>query len=82
MDYQRAKQRVDAKIGLYIHLAVFITVNSLLVIINISTTPQLYWFKWPLLGWGIGLLWHAIGVFLFSDGSALKKQMIQHEMKK
>ena len=82
MDYQRAKQRVDAKIGLYIHLAVFITVNSLLVIINISTTPQLYWFKWPLLGWGIGLLWHAIGVFLFSDGSAVKKQMIQHEMKK
>ncbi len=50
--YQRAKKRVEAKIGFYIHLAVYAGVNILLIIINLSTSPQYIWFKWPLLGWG------------------------------
>lgn len=45
--YQRAKKRVEAKIGFYIHLAVYAGVNILLIIINLSTSPQYIWFKWP-----------------------------------
>jgi hypothetical protein len=80
--YQRLKKRVEAKFGFYIHLAVYITVNILLVIINISTSPQSFWFQWPLIGWGMGVFFHALGVFVFSGGSAIKKQMIEKEMKK
>lgn len=80
--YQRAKKRVEAKFGFYIHLSVYIAVNILLVIINMSTSPQSFWFKWPLIGWGIGVFFHALGVFVFSGGSAIKEQMIKKEMKK
>ena len=80
--YERAKKRVEAKIGFYIHLSVYIAVNILLIIVNISTSPQYLWFKWPLIGWGIGVFSHALGVFVFTSGSAIKEQMIEKEMKK
>lgn len=80
--YQSAKKRVEAKIGFFSHIAVYIVVNCLLIIINISTSPQYLWFKWPLLGWGIGVIFHALGVFVFSGGSAFKERLIREEMKK
>ena len=80
--YERAKKRVEAKIGFYIHLSVYIAVNILLIIVNISTSPQYLWFKWPLIGWGIGVVSHALGVFVFTSGSAIKEQMIEKEMRK
>ena len=82
--YQRAKQRVEAKIGFYIHLAVYIGVNILLMVINLASSPQYLWFKWPLIGWGIGLFFHAMSVFLSSDRRfrEIKDKMIQKEIKK
>ena len=80
--YQKAKKKVETRFGFYIHLAVYIGVNILLVIINVSTSPKFLWFKWPLIGWGIGVFFHAMGVFVFSGGSALKERMIEKEMKK
>jgi hypothetical protein len=80
--YQRAKKRAEAKLGFYIHLAVYIVVNILLIIINITTSTQYLWFKWPLIGWGIGVFFHALGTFVFSAGSVIKEWMIEKEMKK
>jgi hypothetical protein len=80
--YQRAKQRVEAKFGFYIHLAVYLVVNGLLLTINLLTAPGEYWFLWPLLGWGIGLLFHGLGVFVFVDGIGIKVHMIEKEMRK
>lgn len=80
--YQRAKRRVEAKFGFYIHLSVYMAVNILLIIINFTTSTQYFWFKWPLIGWGIGLFFHALGVFVFSGGSAIKEKLIEKEMKK
>jgi hypothetical protein len=80
--YERARKRVEAKIGFYVHLSVYIAVNILLVIVNISMSPQYLWFKWPLIGWGIGVISHALGVFVFTGGSAIKEQMIEKEMRK
>ena len=36
--YKRAKKRAEAKLGFYLHLAVYIVVNILLIIINLSTS--------------------------------------------
>ena len=82
--YEKAKKRVEAKIGFYIHLAVYVGVNVLLIIINLSASPQQLWFKWPLLGWGIGLFFHGMSIFVFS-GRRLretKERMIEEEMKR
>ncbi len=82
--YEKAKKRVEAKIGFYIHLAVYVGVNVLLIIINLSASPQQLWFKWPLLGWGIGLFFHGMSIFVFS-GRRLreaKERMVEGEMKR
>ena len=80
--YQRAKKRVEAKFGFYIHLTVYIAVSFLLIIINLNTSAEYLWFKWPLIGWGIGVLFHALGVFVFPKKSAVTEMMIEKEMKK
>ncbi len=82
--YRRAKRRAEAKIGFYIHLAVYVGVNILLIIINLSTSPQHIWFKWPLLGWGIGLFFHGMCIFVFSGNKfkEIKEKMIEKEMKR
>ena len=82
--YQRAKRRAEAKIGFYIHLLVYVGVNILLIIINLSASPQYIWFKWPLLGWGIGLFFHGMSIFVFSGKKfkEVKEKMIEKEMKR
>jgi hypothetical protein len=82
--YQRAKRRAEAKIGFYIHLAVYVGVNILLIIINLSTSPRYIWFEWPLLGWGIGLFFHGMSTFVFSGKTfkGIKEKMIENEMKR
>lgn len=78
--YEKAKKRVEAKIGFYIHLAVFVGVNLLLIVINLVTAPGHLWFRWPLMGWGIGLFLHGLGVFASFKGDSIKKRMIEKEI--
>lgn len=61
--YQRAREKVRRLRGFYIHIAAYILVNLLLFAINEIATPEVLWFVWPLLGWGIGLGIHAAWVF-------------------
>ena len=65
--YQRAHARVQALKGFYVHATVFVVVNIGLFIINLLTGGG-WWFYWPLIGWGIGLGAHALGVFGFGGG--------------
>lgn len=74
--------KVDQKLGFYVHLAVYVLVNGLLIAIDLMTSPGTYWFIWPLIGWGIGLLVHGLSVFVFGDGLAIRQRMIEAEMKK
>ena len=64
-NYRKAQRRVREIRGFYIHLVVYVSVNALLFLINVTTTPNILWFYWPLLGWGIALVVHAASVFGF-----------------
>ena len=62
--YQRARKRVEALRGFYVHLGVYVLVNLFLFLLNIITSPGMLWFYLPLLGWGIaGIGVHALYVF-------------------
>ncbi len=43
------------------HFFAYIIINSLLVAINWITAGTVNWAIWPILGWGIGLAFHAWG---------------------
>ena len=80
--YKKAAERAEAKIGFYTHLAVYVVVNLLLVVVNLWTSPDHYWFQWPLLGWGIGVFFHGLDVFILSGETGIKERMIEKEMEK
>lgn len=78
--YGKARRRAGAKLGLYLHFAIYVATNVVLIAINFATTPQHLWFVWPLLGWGIGVLFHGLAVFAFSENSPMMKRMIAKEL--
>jgi hypothetical protein len=61
--YQRAKKRVVALRGFYVHLGVYVLVNLLLFVLDIMIFPTSLWFYWPLLGWTVAIVVHAFSVF-------------------
>jgi len=82
--YEKAKKRVEEIKGFYSHLIAYVAVNIVLVIINLVTSRGVLWFYWPLLGWGIGLFFHAMGVFVFSKfpGNQWEERKIKEIMEK
>ena len=60
---QRAIRRIQAKRGFRVHLAVYLAVNALLVLIWAMSGAGYFWPVWPMFGWGIGVAAHAAGVF-------------------
>jgi hypothetical protein len=80
--YQTARRQVARKIGFLIHLTVFATVNTGLILLNLLVAHRTIWAIWPLLGWGIGLLFHGAATWLFAPGAQWKERMIENELKK
>jgi hypothetical protein len=83
--YALAKERVEARVGFYWHLASYVVVNAFLIGIYLITNWNdasfgYPWFVWPLAGWGIGLILHAFGVFVFPDTGREQEQRIQREL--
>jgi uncharacterized membrane protein len=80
--YKQAKERVEALKGFYAHLAVYLAVNLGLILLSIATGGT--WFVWPLFGWGIGLLAHAVAVFVIAGrfDSGWEERKIREYMQK
>jgi hypothetical protein len=64
--YQQAKKRVDEIKGFYGNLISYVVVNLFLLFINLKYSPEHLWFFWPMLGWGIGLLFHGMKAFNYT----------------
>ena len=77
-----ARKRAGAKLGFYIHAAVFTVVNLALFAINRQFNPQYAWHFWPLGGWAIGLAFHGLAVFFLGSGSGLRERMIERERRR
>jgi hypothetical protein len=81
-NYRDAKRHVERKLGFFIHLAVYVVVNSGLILLNLSQQHRVFWALAPLLGWGIGLLFHGAAVFLGAPGRTWKRRMIEKELER
>jgi 2TM domain len=60
--YMAAKKRVSAMRAVYLHAAIFGIVMVGLVGLNLYLGGAL-WSLWPMAGWGLGLVAHALAVY-------------------
>ncbi|BFP39315.1 2TM domain-containing protein [Flavobacteriaceae bacterium GF1] len=83
--YLRAKERVDELKKFYGNLTSYVLVITGLAILNYYTNGWSYmWFLWAAFGWGIGLIFHAIGTFNLNPffGKDWEKRKIKELMDK
>ena len=80
--YRRAAARVEARLAFYRHAMIYVLVNSFLVILNLIRSPDHFWSKWSIFGWGIGLLAHGLSVYSYRWREGSRERMIQCEMER
>ncbi len=82
--YFKARKRVAEIKGFYGNLISYIVVNIGLLVVNMVTSPKHLWFYWPLLWWGIGVVFHGLKVFNYMPflGKDWEEQKIKELMNK
>ena len=81
--YKVARKRVEEKKGFFTHLAIYILINLILVLIwAFASGGGFPWFIFPLGGWGIGILFHFLGVFVFSGETGWEKKELEKEVER
>ncbi len=60
---EAAIKRIKAKRDFRNHLAIYLVVNTLLVVIWAASGAGYFWPIWPIAGWGVGLAFNAFGVY-------------------
>lgn len=61
--YFKAREKVEKMKEFYSHLVSYIGVNIFLVIVNYYSGWDHKWFIYPLIGWGIGIMFHYFEAF-------------------
>lgn len=80
-EYEKAKKTVEEKLGFYVHLICYLIVNSFFVYLNLKKGGG-FWAIYPIVGWGIGLVFHGLGVLGFFNNSSWKDRQIQKELER
>jgi len=79
--YEIAKKRVKKVKGFYSHFGTWLIFSAFFIILNFKTSPFDSWAIFPIMGWGVGVALHALGVFgLPGLGKNWEERMIDKEM--
>ncbi len=76
---EAAVKRLKAKRDFKNHLAVYVIVNALLVVIWAVTNAGYFWPIWAMAGWGVGLAFNAWSVYFERP---ISEDEIDREMKR
>jgi hypothetical protein len=73
----RNVEKTEARKGVVAHAVVTILVSALLAVINLSLTPEVIWFIFPMVGMSAGALLHyALAVVFLDKEIARRESMI------
>ncbi len=61
--YYKAKKKVEEIKNFYTHLTVYVLCNSIVIVVNLMTSPGFLYFIFSLLGWGIAIVLHGLKAF-------------------
>ncbi len=63
-----AKEKVGKRLAIQIHVAAYVGVNLLLLVINLLTSPTYWWFLWSACSWALGLTMHVTAYLIWASG--------------
>ena len=78
--YLKAQQRVKELKEFYSNLVSYCVVIPFLIFINLRYSSNFQWFWFPMLGWGMGLVFHAFNTFGY--GKTWEERKIKELMEK
>jgi len=82
--YKIALKRVKQKKDFYQHLGVYAVLGLFFFAINMITSPSEWWFVFPMLGWGVGLVIHYLTVFgvpgLYEESPEWEARAVEEEL--
>ena len=61
--YKEARKRVKKKKDFYEHFTTYVVMSVFFLLLNLVTASGQWWFYWPILGWGFGVVFHYLDVF-------------------
>ncbi len=76
----QATKRVKKKKKFYKHLTSFVSVNIFFLFLNLLTSPGELWFFYPMMGWGLGLIFHYVDTFGIPGFGMLDKEWEKREV--
>jgi hypothetical protein len=79
---RRAEERVERRIGFFMHLVTYLVVNLGIFLVWYFVQDRgkgFPWFLIPLGGWGVGVIVHCFGVFVFDR---IRERMIDREARR
>jgi len=80
-EYQESYHKVakaDRARSFYLHLAIYLSINAVSLVINLIFTPNFLWVIFPITFWGIGVIWNYISSFILVD-KKLQKLSVKAE---
>ena len=82
--YERAKKKAGDIRSFYFNLMCYCIVIPILIFINLTYTPEYYWFFFSMFGWGIGLCFHGMGAFDYNPflGKGWEERKIKELLEK
>ena len=80
--YDIARRRVKKKSDFRGHLASYLITCTFLLVINLLTSPGYLWAIWPVLGWGIGVAFHAFTVTGLIADEDKEEELIEKELRR
>ncbi len=59
----KSKERLRYQMGFKLHLIPYLVVSIFLIFLNLKTTPRYFWSVFPVSGWGLGVIMHAVCIY-------------------
>ena len=82
--YVKAVRKVEKLKEFYQNIASYCIIIPVLIFINLKFLPYFHWFWFPVVGWGIGILFHGLDTYDYNPflGANWEERKIKELMKK
>lgn len=77
---EREARQILRRRAFLIHLAIYVAVNAMLVVVWALAGGGFAWFLFPIMGWGIGLVAHGASAYLLSHPDDIVLQREQRRL--